>query len=166
MNTIISIIEFAEELRDIAIKVCTQTHEVFNPDEVDWCGLAYLLCLDYISTLLEWRKPTNEFDWELSNAVNWYQMSGENEASALYSVLIDDVWLAIMDTIARYIPSKTYITWSAVRHGTDMILIRGEDYRILDWERCRRDGVIEDPRKKPNPRVLKKCEISSLTLPK
>lgn len=150
MNTIIDIEDYADRLRDIVIQVCLETHEVFEEKNTDWCGLIYLLFVDCVNDRMLWyrHKHYTEFDWEMKSHFDWFNPDKDNAATALLQTRIDQIWLDIINTLDSIIPSRTYTIYTVTRYDYDIIVTKGMDYRIADWERAVKTGKIEHPRRR------------------
>ncbi len=150
MNCILDINELAIELQALAQQACLETHEVYDTTRVDWHGLVYLLFVDAIYDRMMWCAPrvVSEFDWEFRGQAAWYNNDADNACTGRFQDLLDSVWMSIQFILDRYIPSRTYVIWTVTRHGSDIILTKGSDYRIADWERAVAAGTIRHPRHK------------------
>jgi len=89
----------------------------------------------------------------LYNSLEWWSsLCGDNRSSeicqAYYSTVIDEVEIKIaefIDNIAGECNTEAmWLMWYTKRLGDDLVIERGEDYRIVEYERRQLNALLED----------------------
>jgi hypothetical protein len=145
---LIGIEEYAEALKEAFLKVASEHGYVYKPRQYDWSGYILLLFRDIISERLLWVNPTNLLRTELEAEFKWYNQYMDTPECVTFLPLFDEIELAINSFLDNYIPNRTYDIWIVKRFVDDsIVLLHGEDYRILAWNKAVKDKVLEHPRR-------------------
>lgn len=140
--------------------------------------LVYNLFEDTVNSLMLWLNDTHFFSNNMSSRYDWYchgeklripedighTMSDSEWVSNIrsarmsdeyYTTVYDPVWLQITQIISCHIPTETYTMWNVGRAGDFAVLIRGDDYRIVQWHMLLDSKKIPPPSNKRQLRTTK-----------
>ena len=105
---------------------------------------------DHINTRLRWARDTDSFIDTALALIPWLDpVSGvdglnTNRLDAFLTDIVDDIEVGISECLDNTIGHNTWMVWTTRRLGYDIAIQRGEDYRILDWERRNRRGEFKN----------------------
>ncbi len=77
-------------------------------------------------------------DEQLKALIGWTEHYPETRARILE--IIDELDVRISDMVANITGVESWIVWHVIKSGKDLILEKGEDFRITDWKRRMANG--------------------------
>ncbi len=141
MSVIISLAELANKFMVITnnfIKRVCDGPLVTKEQALD---VVYLMFDDTVNTQLRWSRAHSRYEAAMERLLPWLRLNRPNTISDDYLCSeYDSIEVAINDLVERIIPNRTWQCWATRRIGSDVVLVCGEDYRIMDWERRMRKG--------------------------
>lgn len=119
-----------------------------NVDEETRCRIIArkyieLVLNDELSTRMHWASKTNESVTYITSMFPWWNDSCEDELSDIfYCDILGEVDSIALMFYQHMIPSKTWNVWSIEFKGSNAFFTKGEDYRIMDYERKVKSGEL------------------------
>jgi hypothetical protein len=107
--------------------------------------LVVALVDDILNSRLQWAASTEQFEDLLD--VMFPSLSLKRKtllASKFTHDVIHDIEARISSQVYHDIPADTWDIWSVKKLGHDLFLIKGQDYRVYDWERRMASGEWKD----------------------
>lgn len=107
---------------------------------------------DGINEQLRWARRSENADAALVKYFPWFNLVGDNKngdgvvnpnvefSNHFYVDVLDRIEMRIHDLITQVIPDRTWDIWSMKRVGRTLYLVKGSDYRVMDWERRMKSG--------------------------
>lgn len=93
-------------------------------------------------------QPTEQLDWsvinELKDVFVWTEQITQKELIEELECLFEELEVTIRMFIDDVIPKRTWRIYTTRRLGHDLVIERGRDYRIEDWERRMKTGEWSD----------------------
>lgn len=118
---------------------------------------------DRVNVLSRWAKISTDTALEkLQSHIPWLDAEGNDVYSDEFMHRIYDTFeCLICDMIETVIPDETWEMWDIKDAGLDVVLTRGKDFRVAEWERM--TGYYESKTKTPvkeimtrvNPKIVK-----------
>jgi len=107
---------------------------------------------DFIFERLEWTQPRDLMEQVMCKHIPWYTPRGNDSLStSFYMEVIDPYVLRIGHLTAQVLPitsqSSRWLVWYTLRLGNDLVVEKGGDFRILDWEQRVSEGTIQQPQR-------------------
>jgi hypothetical protein len=112
--------------------------------------LAYHMFEDTVNSLMLWLNDTFFFHDYMGELFKWYSPVGAESriADDYYCDVYDPVWLQISQSVGVHIPGETYYMWSVSRAHDFALLVKGDDYRLIEWHRLMDAKRITPPSRK------------------
>lgn len=102
---------------------------------------------DTINRRLLWAKNTHQFAQCLEQLLPWYHSDHHDDLSdAYYCYALDTELARLQEWIFTVVPKDTWRVWYFRRVRDDVYLEKGQDYRVLEFERVVMNGelTVED----------------------
>lgn len=106
---------------------------------------------DVIESKMNWIRGSNGNDQLIAAVTKHFPDFTQSESNSnlhasnhFFSNVIDEAMLACEQIIAHFIPEATWNIWSLHLFGSDFVLEKGNDYRIVDWTRRMASGEWSD----------------------
>lgn len=117
---------------------------LYQPLSLQQCqSLIVAMIDDVVAERLIWnRQPRDKMDRLLKAHWPFWDAMSENEFSDQYFTgVLDDVQITIGEWIDRVMPEqRTWNIWYISALNADVILERGDDFRVVDWMRRMKSG--------------------------
>lgn len=141
MSVIISLAELANKFmlatNEFLKRVCDGP--TISRDQA--LNIVYLMLDDTVNSQMRWAKDRRQYEAALELAIPWLRMrQGDPRTDDYLCEAFDEIEVGINNLVELVIPTRTWMCWIARRVGSDALLVCGEDYRIMDWERRTRSG--------------------------
>ena len=140
---------------DVATNLYHRSAEFFGklgtrPPEFNDCLVIVRAILDDVmSRRFLWCKDQDKLESVVCEAMGWddrsmlrHSHSGKLIApfDLYFSEVLDEFEQSIMEWVSNFIPQPTYDIWYLTQFGRDLVIDRGPDFRIVDWERRMKSG--------------------------
>ena len=108
----------------------------------DQClNIVYLMLDDTVNSQMYWAKDRRQYETALEKAIPWLRLRiGDRCSDDYLCSVFDEIEVAVNVLVERVIPTRTLMYSITRRVGSDVLLVCGKDYRIMDWERRTRSG--------------------------
>lgn len=125
--------------QDMCVKLNHQIHP-FSP--VQAFALVQAMVDDSVSKRLRWnRMPSNQTDTFLKAHWAWWSELLENDFSELFHHnILDNAFLSLEEMVDNLIPDDTWDIWYVSMYHRAVLLEKGQDFRIVDWEQRMQSG--------------------------
>jgi hypothetical protein len=119
---------------------------------VDRCSRIVVGCLqDMINHNLAYANETTHGKLAVARLLPDWDITLQDEASnEFWTDCVDDIDVIIDEWVCTYMDYGDWHLWSLTPLGPDLIVHRGEDWRIQDWERRIKTGEWTLPNMDPN----------------
>lgn len=121
-----------------------------NPPEfADCLTIVRTLLDDIMSRRFLWCAEQNSLEDVVNEIMQWddttvlrHSQSGKTIApfDLYFREVLDDFELATQEWVANFIPEPTYDIWYLTQFGRELVIDKGPDFRIVDWERRMKSG--------------------------
>lgn len=151
-TVIIGLSAYAQELAD-RTKVFMDQHgfkEWERPTFEQMSELVYALIDDHLNEAMIWAKTSITYaDALFDKHLPWFNAYKTNpmfqDIHDLYvTEILDHVEVRIHEVMDTFLPDRTWDVWYMTKFGKDLMIVRGQDYRVLDWERRMASGQWKD----------------------
>lgn len=115
-------------------------------------GASVSQCLDVVEAAIDdslnrrmlWCEPSSRIDDLLEKYFPWYAGDQSDDHSRdFYYFVVDHLILAVDELLADIVERETWIIWYMRRLGDDVVIEKGEDFRIVEFERQVRAGTCQ-----------------------
>lgn len=101
------------------------------------CEIIVAMFDDAVGQQLRW---SNESHGRMHQTIHsfwpwWDDMGEEPISDSFYTQVLDELEIEVQEWVQRLIPDSTWLVWYVRALGPDIILEKGEDFRVLDWHR-------------------------------
>lgn len=117
-----------------------------NPTDAQLYGVLVAILNETLNSRLAWPAPTNEVTTALASFVDEYSEDENDQASSSYfnNVIIDlPDYCQMKEFICTLVPANSWDVWLLRRVGGVVYLEKGQDFRILEFERLVEAGAID-----------------------
>lgn len=147
MYIILSISEVANKFVFWCENFC-QTNDLPTLDEKAALEICTAMADDLVNNRMQWCRQKDTFMDLIEHHLEWFKFDCDDRRSKktraisdlFYTSVIDHVWLTIDSMIGDTVGSETWTIWHIRKIGSDLLLEKGEDYRVVDWERRMASG--------------------------
>lgn len=118
-------------------------------DLPDAMGIVKAMLDDAMSHRFIWCKPQETVRKATLESLRWTEelqlcntATGERTDifEHYFTEVLDDYEMMIHTWLDHHMPRRTWDVWHLTALGRDLVLDKGSDYRILDWERRMKSG--------------------------
>lgn len=81
----------------------------------------------------------------------WDDERAVKAAQHYHTAVLEQIFDTVGQVVQQFVPNKTWTMWYVSKYGRDMTIERGEDYRVLDWQRRMDSGEWTMSSIPPNP---------------
>lgn len=92
---------------------------------------------DLITARLNWGNgQTENHLTEFKKLAPWFDYQGTSAISqAYFEKIYDDFYCRIDDLIGQAVPRRTWFQWTVTRTASGVVIEKGRDHRVVEWER-------------------------------
>lgn len=148
MSTIINASEYAHQLMVATNKFLRENKKAKKEiSEEQAAEIIAAIVDDAISDRMRWCRKSHYTANALERHLPWFNLltyhrtpNGIEQVECPFSNdyyvdVLDKVECRVMDMVFEIIPDMTWDVWSMRMLGKDIAIMKGPDYRVLDWER-------------------------------
>jgi hypothetical protein len=100
---------------------------------------------DALNQRMRWAKNSTHAENAIEAAIAWTDnRQARKQRNEFYIDIVDAYELTIHSRLDPFMPKHTWDIWSTRLIGNDIVLMKGVDYRIYDWERRIASGEWQD----------------------
>jgi len=110
---------------------------------------------DLVTDRLNWasNEPTSHYEG-FKELAPWFDYDAQDTMGNLYfNEVYDPFYCRVDELLCQTIPSNTWFQWTITEVGSTLVLHKGRDYRIIEWERI--TGYVS-PRIQKTAAIIKK----------
>lgn len=143
MNYILPASALAEDFYQRALDFTTR-HQLDGANVSQCLDMVEAAIYDSLSRRMVWCVPSNRLDDLLEKYFPWYAVNQSDDHSRdFYYFVVDHLILSVEELLADIVERKTWIIWYMRRLGDDVVIEKGEDFRIVEFERQVREGTCQ-----------------------
>lgn len=138
-------VEIAERFQVWAEEFC-EKRKLELPEKEKYIDIVCAMIDDELAGRMKWADPSEEADKVLVELFPWYDPTlaavhnGEALSANFHDNVIDHAFLAVSHMLEDIVESSTWHVWFMGRIGRDVVIEKGEDFRVLDWTRRMESG--------------------------
>lgn len=141
MNKLIPIGDIAQYFSQVCNVFFHQTKSNYTIEVTQCLRIIHAIFQDEITNRLLWCLPSSNVQHVLTQTLPWFDYDCNDAYSDyFYSKIIDSLIIHINEILDKFIPLKTWIMYECLQYGSEVIIVKGVDYRIYDWESRRAKG--------------------------
>lgn len=141
MNKLIPIGDIAHYFSQVCNVFFHQTKSTYSIEVPQCLCIIHAIFQDELTNRLLWCLPSSNLQKALALILPWFDYECNDAYSDyFYSKIIDSLIIHVNEILDTFIPLKTWLMYECHQYGSEIIIVKGCDYRIYDWESRRARG--------------------------
>lgn len=141
MNKLIDIYELATMFTNVSNSYFKQFNANIRIEVTDSAKIIGAMFNDEIGDRMIWCVCEKQLDKIVTQLLPWFDINCNDHFSDRYNnKILDTLFLHIHDIVNTFVPLRTWHMYECHVRNFDIMVIKGIDFRIYDWERRRYEG--------------------------